>query len=572
MFIQGIDRRGHTYYAVYRGKRLINKVIRETKLYIGCLDDLDEPRRIEIEKKLEELGDPSLIPKFHSILLSRGYKFPSPVSHYSVENVYEYGRELALHKVCEEIDFINIINHYGYKGGGPELGRIVEVMAIARNCNPCSYFQLHEWYSRSSLPFFLRFPSEELTYDVTIRALNYLQPKNTVPMQVALYENIRRVYGYECERLDIDITSTYFEGSECILAEYGHPRGHGSDKLQIVVAFVVDQKGVLVTHKVWQGNRTDVKSLKPVDRCLNNEFGLDAQRVVDRGMATWENLNYMDRKKERYLVALRASVKGTGLLEEIKIPREEWVDIGDKQVAASVIKGRRKYVVVWNSEVAEANKKERESKISKAEEGLKTILESVEKGRVESRAERDEKIGYVKRKYGVTRYLFTKGSRKGFSFTIERTEALAEAGKYDGYQVFVTTEFDLSEKDVVESYRTRDQIEKAIRTLKSVLGLHPQNVRTKEHVLGNIFVCATAFQLRSILKMKIQDEGLDMSVEKAMKTLERLKAVHIVVEKDEGIQVHRKLTRIDDDIRTLVEIFNLADNEKFPEVETEKFK
>ncbi len=31
-------------------------------------------------------------------------------------------------------------------------------------------------------------------------------------------ENIRRVYGYECERLDIDITSTYFEGSECILA------------------------------------------------------------------------------------------------------------------------------------------------------------------------------------------------------------------------------------------------------------------------------------------------------------------------------------------------------------------
>ncbi|MBU4319911.1 MAG: IS1634 family transposase [Nitrospinae bacterium] len=572
MFIQGIDRRGHTYYAVYRGKRLINKVIRETKLYIGCLDDLDEPRRIEIEKKLEELGDPSLIPKFHSILLSRGYKFPSPVSHYSVENVYEYGRELALHKVCEEIDFINIINHYGYKGGGPELGRIVEVMAIARNCNPCSYFQLHEWYSRSSLPFFLRFPSEELTYDVTIRALNYLQPKNTVPMQVALYENIRRVYGYECERLDIDITSTYFEGSECILAEYGHPRGHGSDKLQIVVAFVVDQKGVLVTHKVWQGNRTDVKSLKPVDRCLNNEFGLDAQRVVDRGMATWENLNYMDRKKERYLVALRASVKGTGLLEEIKIPREEWVDIGDKQVAASVIKGRRKYVVVWNSEVAEANKKERESKISKAEEGLKTILESVEKGRVESRAERDEKIGYVKRKYGVTRYLFTKGSRKGFSFTIERTEALAEAGKYDGYQVFVTTEFDLSEKDVVESYRTRDQIEKAIRTLKSVLGLHPQNVRTKEHVLGNIFVCATAFQLRSILKMKIQDEGLDMSVEKAMKTLERLKAVHIVVEKDEGIQVHRKLTRIDDDIRTLVEIFNLAENEKFPEVETEKFK
>jgi hypothetical protein len=44
----------------------------------------------------------------------------------------------------------------------------------------------------------------------------------------------------------------------------------------------------------------------------------------------------------------------------------------------------------------------------------------------------------------------------------EWTKALTEADKYDGYQVFVTTEFDLSEKDVIESYRTRDQIEKAI--------------------------------------------------------------------------------------------------------------
>lgn len=230
-------------------------------------------------------------------------------------------------------------------------------------------------------------------------------------------------------------------------------------------------------------------------------------------------------------------------------------------------------MVVRNSEVAETNKKERESKISKAEEELRAILESVEKGEIESRTERDEKIGYVKRKYGVTRYLATKGSRKGFSFSIERrTKALAEANKYDGYQVFVTTEIDLSEKDVVESYRTRDQIEKAIRTLKSVLGLHPQYVRTKEHVLGNIFVCATTFQLRSILRMKIKDKGLDMSVEEAMKTLERLKAVHIVVGKDEGIQVHRKLTRIDGETRVLIEVFNMVEYEKFPEVDSEKFK
>jgi len=62
---------------------------------------------------------------------------------------------------------------------------------------------------------------------------------------------------------------------------------------------------------------------------------------------------------------------------------------------------------------------------------LKKILESVEEGRIESS-------------------LATKGNRKGFSFTIERTEALAEADKYDGYQVFMTTELNFSEVDSEE--------------------------------------------------------------------------------------------------------------------------
>jgi len=400
-----------------------------------------------------------------------------------------------------------------------------------------------------------------------LNALDYLQPKNTIPIQSKLYENIRKVYGYECERLDIDLTSTYFEGHECVLAEFGHPRGHSSDKRQIVIAFVVDQKEILVTHRVWPGNRTDVKSLKPVDRCLKNDFGLNAKRVVDRGMASWENIKYMERKKEHYLVALRAEVKGTELLEEIKKPRDEWTNVGDDEVAISVIRGKRKFVVLWNASVAETNKKERLSKVSKAEEELNKIMVSVEKGKISDKSERDEKIGHIKRKYGVTKYIETTDKIDGLNFTVEKQKNLTDAEKYDGYQVFVTTELDMSEIEIIESYRVRDQIEKAIRTLKSVLGLHPQNVRTKEHILGNIFICATAFQLRSILRMKLKDKGIDTSIEDAMRMLERLKAVHIAVGKDGEIQVYRKLRNIDGELRNLVEVFKLSENEKFPEVD-----
>ena len=414
MIIRAKPRKGTDYYSVVTSIRSADKIREKTLLYIGRLDNLAEPKRMEIIKKLENLSDPALLKKFNSILISLNYKFPSMISSFEVEDVHNYGQELALHKVCEEINFVNIINRFTTKGGGPELGKVVEAMVINRNCDPCSYYQLQDWFSRSHLPFFLKLFPSELTYAVSLNALNYLQPANTIPMQVSLYENITQEYGYKCERVDIDLTSTYFEGEECILAEFGHPRGHSKDKLQIVIGFVVDQKGIVVTHHVWPGNRTDSKSLKPMDRCIKNVFNIDAKIVVDRGMGTWENLNYMDRKNERYLVALRAGIKGTKLIEEIKTPRDEWIDVGDNQVAASVIQGKRKYVVVWNSSVARTNKKERDGNLRKAEDGLNKLLESVEKGDISSRSERDEKIGHIKRKYKVTRLLRTIGRKKGF--------------------------------------------------------------------------------------------------------------------------------------------------------------
>ena len=567
MHIKSCKSRGHIYYAVVQSKRRENKVFQEYLLKLGRLETLTEPQRIELGNKISTIGGNDLLKKFHDLLYSIGYSFPSPISTFEIEEIYSYGQELALHKVCEEIELVDTINRFSPKGGGQELGKIVEIMAIARNCDPCSYYQLPDWFSRTALQFFLKVSQDKFTYDVALNALDYLQPTNTIPMQSKLYENIRRAYGYECERLDIDLTSTYFEGHECVLAEFGHPRGHSSDKRQIVIAFVVDQKGILVTHRVWPGNRTDVKSLKPIDRCLKNDFGLEAPRVVDRGIASWENIKYMERKKERYLVALRAEVKGTKLLEEIKKPRDEWTKVGDEEVAISVIRGKRKFVVLWNASIANTNKEERLSKVTKAEEELDKIMKSVEKGKISDKSERDEKIGYIKRKYGVTKYIEIVDKVDGINFTIKRLTNLDEVKEYDGYQVFVTTELDLSEIDIIESYRVRDQIEKAIRTLKSVLGLHPQNVRTKEHILGNIFICVTALQLRSILRLKLKDKGIDTSIEDAMRMLERLKAVHIAVGKDGEIQVYRKLRNIDEEVRKLVDVFKLSDNEKFPEVD-----
>jgi hypothetical protein len=45
-------------------------------------------------------------------------------------------------------------------------------------------------------------------------------------------------------------------------------------------------------------------------------------------------------------------------------------------------------------------------------------------------------------------------------------------------------------------------------------------------------------------------------------------SVHIVVKKDEGVQILRKLSGLDSETRILVEVFNMAENKEFPEVDT----
>jgi hypothetical protein len=84
-------------------KRRENKVFQEYLLKLGRLDNLTETQRLELENKISAIGESDLLKKFHDLLYSIGYSIPSPISTFEIGDVFGYGRELALHKVCEEM-------------------------------------------------------------------------------------------------------------------------------------------------------------------------------------------------------------------------------------------------------------------------------------------------------------------------------------------------------------------------------------------------------------------------------------------------------------------------------------
>ena len=92
-----------------------------------------------------------------------------------------------------------------------------------------------------------------------------------------------------------DITSVYFEGhGPKGLAHYGYSRDHRSDRVQVNLAVVTDEKGIPISLSILRGNRTDNKTLTGLLKLLKRRFNItEATFVFDGGMSAEINLQAM---------------------------------------------------------------------------------------------------------------------------------------------------------------------------------------------------------------------------------------------------------------------------------------
>ena len=71
-----------------------------------------------------------------------------------------------------------------------------------------------------------------------------------------------------------DVTSTYFEGECCPLAERGYSRDHRPDRPQIVVGLLTNAQGCPVSVTVFPGNTADPSTLTRQLSHVTERFGL----------------------------------------------------------------------------------------------------------------------------------------------------------------------------------------------------------------------------------------------------------------------------------------------------------
>jgi transposase len=126
-----------------------------------------------------------------------------------------------------------------------------------------------------------------------------------------LQERYGELFGTKFDFLLYDITSTYFEGTAKSnpQAQRGYSRDGRPDCVQVCIGLVASREGLPLAYEVFEGNRTDVTTVEDMVDYMEAKYG-QARHVwvMDRGMVSEENLEYLRKRHDHYLVGTPKSM------------------------------------------------------------------------------------------------------------------------------------------------------------------------------------------------------------------------------------------------------------------------
>ena len=322
-----------------------------------------------------------------------------------------------------------------------------------------------------------------------------------------------------------DTTSIYFEGEGGkTLGQFGHSKDHRSDRKQMVVGAILDDRGRPICCELWPGNTADVKSLVPVVDRLRRRFGIQRFCIVaDRGMVSADTIAVLESEDYGIPYILGARMRRVKEVSQTVLSRPgRYHDVfpattqtkGPSPLAVKevFIDGRR-YIVCRNEKQARKDAAAREAMVAALEERLR----SNPKGLVGNR-------GYAR---------FLKVARNGM--VIDRKKIDAET-RFDGKWVLRTNMNELSAARVAIKYKELWQVEQVFRDVKSVLETRPIFHKCDETIRGHVFCSFLALVLRKELDRRLEQAGMQGEWSDIVRDLKALQLVTIE-EDDRSLQV-----------------------------------
>ncbi|HEX4707875.1 MAG TPA: IS1634 family transposase, partial [Candidatus Udaeobacter sp.] len=316
-----------------------------------------------------------------------------------------------------------------------------------------------------------------------------------------------------------DVSSSYFEGRHCPLAQYGHSRDHRSDRPQIVYGLLCAREGLPIAIEVFEGNMADPTTLRSQVDKLKSRFGI--RRVVlvgDRGMITAARIrDDLTVSGLDWITCLRAPQIQALAQENGPLQLSLFDERDLAEITSPDFPGER-LIVCRNRELAAERARKREALLHATERELARIQAQVRRkgSHLHTAVEIGLAVGEVVNAKKMAKHFALDISDGHFAWARKVDQIAAEA-KLDGIYVIRTCvpAEDLGPAHAVQAYKDLSRVERAFRSMKtSDLEIRPIRHWAAFRVRAHVFLCMLAYHVewhlrQSLSPLLFHDTDLD---------------------------------------------------------------
>ena len=293
-----------------------------------------------------------------------------------------------------------------------------------------------------------------------------------------------------------DITSSYYEGRKCSLAQFGYNRDGKKGKKIIVFGMLANAEGCPLAVQVYPGNTADSTTVPDQADKLRQRFKMERVVLVgDRGMLTQTQVEHLKQYPGIGWITALGYQAIKELYGEGCLQMSLFDQVNIAEITSETYPDER-LMACHNPFMAEKRRKARESLLGATEEDLnKIVREAARRTKKKLSAEAiGVKVGKVIGKYKMGKHFALNISEGTFSYARQQ-ESIMQESNLDGIYVIRTSEPKerLSTADTVRSYKNLSKVEQLFRTMKGIETLvRPIRHRNEQRVKAHIFICMLA--------------------------------------------------------------------------------
>ena len=457
---------------------------------------------------------------------------------------------IVLKKIYKELQIDNFLSNEQKKLKMKyDLNQIFELLIFSRILFPASK---NETFNNKDI-FFEKF---DFSLKDLYRSLDYFNGFRDDILKL-IWDNTKDKYNRDTSISYYDTTNYYFEISyndEDLIDENGtilekgyRKKGPSKEHRKtpiISMGLLMDKIGIPLSYDLFPGNESEKLQMRPALNSTKAKYGIERTIIVaDRGQNTSDNLVFIAGKNDDDHTNHDGYVYGQSIIgadmefktwaisqdgfindyvydedgnlvtykeriedENGKLLRYEEKPVIFKhksRVYAKKVKIKKdnkrkvnytvyqKQMIYYSKQYADRQKHERENAIKKA----KDLIENPGK--------------YTQAtSYGCTKYINnirfdeeTGEIPKGLELSL-KLDKIKEEEKFDGYYSIVTSEKDLSDKEIRDIYKGLWKIEESFKITKSNLETRPVYVWTKEHIEAHFLTCFISLVIIRLLEYK----------------------------------------------------------------------